>query len=520
MKVRLLFRDEDLGDDDALPAGSADVVEDLGLETVFHAMAASDPLLREVAARVVLRGLATPEQIRYRQQVLADCLAQRETVRVLYDLAGEALTAEKGVWGFLARSPEGRLRWSVDILERLVPHLRRLRGLADAGVATFGSEGFTTLFGVLRAELADDYFDEIRRHLATLRLRTGVLVSAELGAGLKGVDYRVRRGPDQRVSWWRRLWPPRADAFTVVIAPRDEAGSRALGELRARGIDEVANAVAQAAEHVLGFFAALRTELAFYLGCTQLYDRLAGRGISMCFPTPGLPTPASLSARGLCDPVLALRSRGQVVGNDLDADGARLVVITGANQGGKSTLLRSVAVGQLMMQAGMFVAAASFAARVCAGVFTHYKRGEDAAMVSGKFDEELVRMDGVVGRLTAGDLLVMNESFSSTTETEGAQIAGSLIEALLDEDVTVMCVTHSYELAERLRGRGDGVLFLRAERRADGERTFRVLPGAAQPTSHSEDVYRRVFGRPLAGRAGRAARGGGRAGKGYSAPSR
>jgi len=64
-----------------------------------------------------------------------------------------------------------------------------------------------------------------------------------------------------------------------------------------------------------------------------------------------------LSALGLYDPALALVAGGGVVANDLAAAGKELVVITGANQGGKSTFLRSIGLAQLLMQAGMFVPA-------------------------------------------------------------------------------------------------------------------------------------------------------------------
>ena len=80
-----------------------------------------------------------------------------------------------------------------------------------------------------------------------------------------------------------------------------------------------------------------------------------------------LPVPASqvsagtaqalLRARGLYDPCLALILGTRAVGNDLDADGRELTMITGANQGGKSTFLRGLGLAQLMMQAGLFVAA-------------------------------------------------------------------------------------------------------------------------------------------------------------------
>src|SRR5699024_755967 len=92
------------------------------------------------------------------------------------------------------------------------------------------------------------------------------------------------------------------------------------------------------------------------------------------------------STTGLYDTCLALRLGGKIQTNELHADGKSTIIITGANQGGKSTFLRSLTVAQLMMQSGLFTAATTFAASVCTRVFTHYARGEDATMTSGKFD--------------------------------------------------------------------------------------------------------------------------------------
>ena len=125
-------------------------------------------------------------------------------------------------------------------------------------------------------------------------------------------------------------------------------------------------------------------------------------------------------SRGLYDACLSLSTEVRTVGNDVDADGKRLIMITGANQGGKSTFLRSVGLAQLMMQAGMFVAAESFTASVSAGVFTHFKREEDTAMDKGKLDEELARMSVIADQIGPGSLLLCNESFASTNERDGS----------------------------------------------------------------------------------------------------
>lgn len=153
-----------------------------------------------------------------------------------------------------------------------------------------------------------------------------------------------------------------------------------------------------------------------------------------------------------------------------------------------------------MMQCGLFVAAESFTASVCGGVFTHFKRAEDATMEQGKLAEELSRMSDLASQITPGCLLLCNESFASTNEREGSQIARQIVRALLDSGIRVFFVTHLFDLAHGFYAEErDTALFLRPERREDGERTFRLLAGRPLPTSYGPDLYRQVFG-AVAGR--------------------
>jgi len=239
----------------------------------------------------------------------------------------------------------------------------------------------------------------------------------------------------------------------------------------------------------------LQTELAFYVGCVNLHEELARMGEPTCFPLPVASEERRLSFRGLREVCLALRLDQRVAGNEANADKKDLVIVTGANQGGKSTFLRSVGLAQLMMQCGMFVSADSFCSSTCDALFTHYKREEDPAMKSGKLDEELRRMSAIVDHLTPRSMILFNESFAATNEREGSEIARQIVSALLEKGVRMVCVTHLYELAHGFFRRNKGnILFLRAERQTEGVRSFKLVEGEPLRTSFGEDLYDRIFG--------------------------
>jgi len=478
------------------PTGNdAVLTQDLELRTLWNAMAGGDEFLFETAKRAVLSSLTDPDAIAYRQQVLADCLEHPEIARQLYELAVEALDNERQAGGLWFRaSPDSILHRSVQVLKLHVDALKRLRQIADEQAAGFRSEGFTRFFAMLRQELDDDYLQTVEHHLRTLEFKRGVLESAELAKGLKGRRYLVRTPREQR--WTERLpFGNRSEGYSFTIPARDENGFKSLEDIRGKGINVVANSVAQSADHVKSFFSMLRLELAFYLGCLNLHDRLVAKGQPVCFPQPLAAGQLALTAEGIYDVCLTLHLESPVVGNEVHADGTSLVMITGANQGGKSTLLRSLGLAQLMMQAGMFAGARSFRAGVCNGLFTHYKREEDVTMEGGKLDEELARMSEIAGQITRHSILLCNESFASTNEREGSEIARQVVRAMLRRQIRVFFVTHMYDLAHSFYAQQLGsALFLRAERQPDGRRTFKLAEGEPLPTSYGKDSYQRIFG--------------------------
>jgi len=495
MKACLMHEDRDFDLDQEPPPCHQDLVQDLELETLFEAMAGGDPFLLEMARKAVLSSSTDVRTILYRQDILRDCMRSSSIVRGIYSLAVEAIEQErKNFWGLISRHPSYLLRRSVEVLQMFVDMLRRLRKEADTHSDKFASSGFTVFFAMLQRELDDEYFNIVQAHLSRLQFRHGVLISAEIGKGNKGANYMLRKPNEERRSWLDHFFAKGPPAYTFYLHDRDEAGARILSELRDRGINTVANAVAQSNDHILSFLRTLRTELGFYISCLNLHEKLSAQGEPTCFPVPVASAEQRHTARGLYDVCLALKMDQRVVGNDLDGDDKQLFMITGANQGGKSTFLRSIGLSQLMTQCGMFVPARLYCTNLCTGLFTHYKREEDATMSAGKFEEELRRMSDIVDHLSPDCIVLFNESFQATNEREGSEIGRQIIHALLESRIKGFFVTHMYDLAQSLHDKKPAnAMFLRAERLEDGTRTFKVIEGAPLRTSHGKDLYEQIF---------------------------
>ncbi len=494
MKVYLMYPDRDFDPKQELPWNADDLVQDLELEIVFDTMAQDEEFLYQVARTAVLSSLDDPEVVRYRQEIMEDCIRNPEIVRDIYGIPLEAIENKRRHWmGIFGNSPTSILSSGAEMMRMFLGLLRKLRKLSDDYSDRFRSRGFRRFFDMIRRELDDDFFATAERQLKESRFRSGVLLSAELGRGAEGTHYVLRR-PKREGSWLKQLVTSTLHECAFNIPQRDNHGARAIAEIRDRGINQVANAVGQSADHIDDFIGVLRNELAFYIGGLNLYDRLSELGEPVAFPVVFPADRRERSFEGLYDVSLALTKGRKVVGNDVSADGKDALIITGANQGGKSTFLRSLGQAQLLMQCGLFFPAHEFRSTVTTEICTHYRREEDESMTSGKLDEELSRMSAIIDHLKPNAVVLFNESFAATNEREGSEIARQVVNALLDEGVQVFFVTHLYAFARQMyEHRHDDILFLRAERLPDGTRTFKMIEGEPLQTSYGRDLYREIF---------------------------
>lgn len=497
MNVHLLYPDRNFDPEAPACPSSEQLVADLHLEVLVGAMAEGDPLIGRICRAVLLQPLSEPRIIGYRQAILEDFTAHPELLDRLIKTAGDALAARRGAWGW-GYSPfgnrRGLLSGAVRYLAMYLDHLKELRAVAEDHQGTVRSEGLITLLAGIEADLDDEYLAAVRVHLRRLELREGVWMAAQLAEGNASEGHTLVVSDRRHRTWTKYLHSGGPESYRFSIDPHDDGSGQALEELGARALNRVANAAAQSADHITRYFSRLQAELAFYRGCLNLHRRLDQLRGPLCVPLTAPAGTAKLTCTGVWEPCLALTESLPVDGHDLEGDGRSLVIITGANSGGKTTLLRSIGVAQLMMQAGMFVCAETFEATTVSGLFSHFVRPEDPTMNRGRLEEELARMSAIAHQLEPGGLILFNESFHSTNEREGSEIAAEIVEAVRDSESRAVCVTHQYDFARRFLAEADTtVLFLRAEPPAETPPRYRIVSAPPLPEAFGRELYSAIF---------------------------
>ncbi len=495
MRTFLMYEDKNFAIQEKFSKNADILMSDLELGVLLNAMSKDDDFIYDVSKTALLDMLKMQDEMIYRQDILKDCMKNRFVAREIYELTLKSLAKKQQRWlGIFGRYPGSLLSSSVSLLDMYFELLEDLRKIADENIDNFSSVGFKRFFSMIQKELSDEYIDLVKEHLKELKFKDGVLISAKLGIANEGKDYTLRRDNLASKSWIKKVLSKKPKEYAHTLHPRDDAGAKVLRNLRDEGLNKVAIFLSSTAEHIDNFFISLRRELAFYMGCLNLEERLKELKAPMVFPRLFSCDRALFSSKELYDISLALTVKKSVTGNDIKADSKLLFFITGANQGGKSTFLRSVGLAQLMSGCGMFVPAISYETNICSSLFTHFKKEEDRSMKSGKFDEELARMSDIIDSISPNATVLFNESFASTNEIEGSQIASQIIEALVEKNIKIFFVTHMFELVNNFyRKKFPSTIYLRANREEDGSRNFKIKEAKPLQTSFAKDIYDSIF---------------------------
>jgi DNA mismatch repair protein MutS len=493
-EASILFRPDDRPDLDAAGALPPFAI-DLHLDEIVAALGGGQA--DAGLAALCFARLRDPDAVAFRHEVFRDLEAPGLRDGLTDFIARMGVVDEHLAHASAIAHPLERQRWQLEaanayqsavatLAETLKQASATSRGLTafSAGLRVYvDSETFTTLVADtsrMLAELAD----------VTYRLRIGenrVIVGRHDGEADYGAEVLATFGRFRRSATPE---PVPVDIFRTVDMNLVEIG---ILERVVRVHPAVFGALEAYVQRHGAFLdpavATFASELPFYLGWLDLIRPLQDVGLAFCYPEVST-TDDGLAADGLFDLAFALRrapAGDGIVINDLELSATeRLLVITGPNQGGKTAFAR--AIGQLQHLASIGVLVPGSEARVGLGdaVHTLFARAEDPADLTGRLEAELTRARTILDALRPGSLVIMNESFASTTVDDALVLNRALIGEMVERGAICVVVTFLGELAVDAPGTVSmtGVMDPLDPTRP----TFRLERRTADPLAHARAV--------------------------------
>jgi len=335
--------------------------------------------------------------------------------------------------------------------------LRRLHAFSER---VRGSDGYLRLADLLA-------YDD---HLSTLDLRVRVGSDGHV-RGLALVKLRENVENRYHVSPIRR--------WLAKIAMLVRGYRVTEGEVVARIVDAVFDGI----EGPVADLLQLASEFEFYLGAINLRDRARTAGLEMSMPelVDGEDSrPRELE--GLFNPLLLAHGTHPVPCNfHLDRHDLTLV-ITGPNSGGKTRVMQSIALAQVLGQSGLWVPAKKATLRSAPALLVSMNPETAADQSEGRLGMELLRIRALFERLRPGAMVILDELCTGTNPSEGEEIFEMVVSLLAELRPQAFVSTHFLRLTERLEHEHavDGLCYHQVELDSNELPTFQFVPGVAR----------------------------------------
>ncbi len=429
---------------------------DLELDCILPAFALGDAD-RARAASILHFLPSDPEVIRYRQDVLTDLLARPELGQALRELLPKIETLES-----YTILPEGgqvsaaihQVTWRLGELQLLVECVDTLENSFQSK-EELRSEGLLRLRGLAQRLARSPQFQSLRKELPELlgqfREIASITIGVNLNAQLQPKEATlvgVHSKPYTNSGLLQRLLGEGGEM--KGLAPLHNLTGKASGPILApfpltppevnpiliplfRDLSSLMEKVSRPIAETLnryvhihsGFLTSLRGDLAFYLGATALIEQLRAHGLPVCRPAIAPVEERVCEIEESYNVCLALQliQAGAVdalVASDVQmgTGGERIWILTGPNQGGKTTYMQGLGLSQVLAQVGLYVPGKQARTSPVDSIYTHYPTEERLELGTGRFGDEARRLSEIFAQATRNSLVLLNEALVGTNPGE------------------------------------------------------------------------------------------------------
>jgi len=401
--------------------------------------------------------LRDPDAIRYRQEIFRDLESGS-----LYGRISAFTQQMRSMRGHLARAqrlhyPRQRNRWFLGAVDM---YTDAVNGLAQGlTLETLTSRGFLDFRDYVTGYVQSDRFAALQAQTKAL---IADLASVRYGLHIKGNRIEVRGYEDESdysaevEKTFEKFKQGAVKDYRVSFSDGPD-----MNHIEAQILDFVARLhpqpfsaldryCAENVDYLDGTIGRFDREVQFYLAWLEHLAPLRRAGLPFCYPQLD-DACKDVHVRDAFDLALAhrlARENAPVVCNDVHLSGKeRILVVTGPNQGGKTTFARTF--GQLHHLACIGCPVPGREARLFLfdRIFTHFEQEEDIQNLRGKLEDDLVRIHRILDQATPASIVIINEIFTSTTLQDAMFLSRKVLEAVLALDLLCVCVTFIDELA-------------------------------------------------------------------------
>lgn len=487
-----------------------DLIRQLELSSLFHS--------RTVSWAYYLT--TDTETILYRQKVFQDLLSCGNIYAAFVSAAEQLHVINE-----LHKLREGYGNYESDLytikeVELYVDFITGLYESLDACYPGVGSRGIQKLYAFVSDTYKSDAFVALREGVSQLSMSVKDIKSVTIGINLDAALSPYESGllavhdsyfhSGDLISRFMRMEVKKDEMMTLAPlavsgkklsaaekSVADGALQKALNKFVGDGFRNWRKMLHQYFSMNTAPFLALLPELQFLIAGTNMIRKLKEQGLPFCSPEACPMEERCFKATGLYNPVLAENVGRKVVCNDfLFDENGMLYILTGPNRGGKSVLLHSVGIAQLMFQLGLPVAAKQIKISPVDHIFTHFPSGAGSTAGKGRFGEECLRLKKMLQHITPNSMILMDETFSGTDSYEASSIAEEVMTALSIIGCRGIFATHLHQICqfvpdinahERMRSKVDYLVAEMVNERC----TFRVTRRNPDGKSYARNIAER-----------------------------
>ena len=553
--ISIIFPD---GSYDTCKVLSEAAVHDLGLDSVCRKLS-NKPLEQNLILNIMSRICSDHDVVQFRLDVFEDIYNNPEFRNRMLEIL-DKIDFLKNYGSFRRDNEETSGTWDlIHRLEEIRDYIGYVEALQDClSSADLKSDGLKGLSDYIDRIYKDNAFRELKQDIANLKASTSNLKSVTVGINLNErfeakeiglisinakaftrssvlenfttrLANRDNLNPDENWDGNTRFQPfstsgSKSDGFMGMVKARamltnpilamslanvsDGDMSKDVTSHMDRITDYMLSKTVRNLKEVLNKYVglsimnitALIPEFLYYVRWAEYIRRHVEGGFVFCKATL-LPkqTDARMRARSFYNLKLAdfVKGASDIVVNDLDFDDSKnLYLLTGANRGGKTTITQAVGLLYVLAQGGIYVPAEQFGFTPVDNIFTHYPADEDKTLDYGRLGEECKRFRELFAECTSESLLLLNETFSTTSFEEGFFIAKDAVRAILKKGTRCIYNTHMHKLASDIESlnaesAGEGAK-VKAESLValsdGGQRSFKVKVAPPQGMSYARDI--------------------------------